>query len=68
MNEDLDKFFYIISSFKKLIDNLLSVTYLGYMGSSLELFNIEHWLEKKKLESSAFSLKSIIKQCEITVV
>ena len=52
----------ILSVVKLIVRNLLSVTYLIYVGSLLQFFNKEHWLEKKELKSSAFSLKSIIKR------
>ena len=53
--------FSILSAVKLIVHNLLSVTYLRFVGSLLQFFNEEHWLEKKELKSSAFSLKSVIK-------
>ena len=55
-------FFSILSAPKLIVHNLLSVTYLGFMGSSLQLFNKEHCLEKKELKGSALSLKSVLKR------
>ena len=54
--------FSILLVVKLIVRNLLSVTYLRFVGSLLQFFNKEHWLEKKELKSSAFSLKSVIKQ------
>ena len=47
---------------KLIVHNLISVTYPVFVESLLQLFNKEHWLEKKELKSSVFSLKSIVKQ------
>ena len=58
----LTLFFSILSAVKLIVSKLLSVTYLSFVGSLLKFFNKEHWLEKKKLRSSAFSLKSVIKE------
>ena len=41
---------------------LISVTFLGFIGSLLQLFNKEHWLEEKELKSKAFFSKSVIKR------
>ena len=46
--------FSILSAVKLIVRKLLSVTYLGFM---VNLFNKEHWLEKKELKISAFTLK-----------
>ena len=54
--------FSILSAEKLIVCNLLSVPYLGFLGSLLQLFNEEHWLQKKEWKSSAFSLKFVIKQ------
>ena len=51
--------FSILSAVKLIVRNILSVTYLGFMGS---LFNKEHWLEKKELKISALSLEPAIKK------
>ena len=42
---------------------MLSVTNLGFVESLslVQLFNKQHWLEKKELNSLAFSLKFVIK-------
>ena len=58
----LTMIFSMLSAVKLIVRNLLSLTYLGFVGSLLQLFNKEHWLEKKELKSSAFSLKSVIKR------
>ena len=52
--------FSILSVVKLIVRNLLSVTYLRFVGSLLQFFNKEHSLEKKEMKSSAFSLKSVI--------
>ena len=49
----------MLSALKLILRNLLSVTYLRFEGSLLQLFNKEHWLEKNELKSSAFFLKSM---------
>ena len=54
--------FSILSAVKLIVCNLLSVTYLGFVGSLLQFFIKEHWLDKKELKSSAFSLKSVNKR------
>ena len=54
--------FSLLSVVKLIVRNLLSVTYLRLLGSLLQVFNKEHWLEKKELKSSAFSKKSVIKR------
>ena len=51
--------FSILLVVKLIVRNLLSVTYLRFVGSLLQFFNKEHWLENKELKSSAFSLKSV---------
>ena len=53
--------FSILSALKLIVRNLSSVTYLEFVGRLLQFFNKEHWLQKKELKSSAFSLKSVIK-------
>ena len=47
---------------KLVVRNLSSVKYQRFVGSLLQFFNKEYWLEKKELKSSVFSLKSVIKQ------
>ena len=54
--------FSILSVMKLIVRNLLTVTYLRFVGSLLQSFNKEHSLEKKELKSYAFSLKSVIKR------
>ena len=49
--------FFLLSAVKWIVRNLLSVTYLRFVGS-LHFFNKEHWLEKKELKSSAFYLST----------
>ena len=46
--------FFILSAVKLIACNLLSVTYLGFVGHLLQLFTKEIWLQKKELKSSAF--------------
>ena len=47
--------FSILSAVKLNVCNFFSVTYLGFMGTLLQLLNKEHWSEKKELKSSTFS-------------
>ena len=54
--------FSILSVVKLILRHLLSITYLGFVGRLLQLFNKVHWLEKKELKSLASSLKSVIKR------
>ena len=43
------KTFSILSAAKLIVRNLVSVTYLEFVGSLLQLFDKEHWLEKFQL-------------------
>ena len=45
----------ILSAVKLIVRNFLSVTYLVFVGSLLQLLNKERRLEKKELKSSPFS-------------
>ena len=47
-------------SVKKMLDKGLSVKLSQLVGSSLVFALNEHWLAKKELKSSAFSLKSVM--------
>ena len=38
--------FSILSAVKLIVSNFLSVTYLEFIGTLLQLFNKEHWSEK----------------------
>lgn len=40
-----------------LVNNRLSVSKRGYAGSSLELFNEQHWLAENELNGSGICLK-----------
>ena len=43
--------FFISSVVTLVVRNLLSVTYMGFVGSLPYYFNNVHWLEKKELKS-----------------
>ena len=47
-------------SVKEMLDRNLSVKLSQLVGSSLEFVINGHWLAKKELKSSAFSLKSVM--------
>ena len=44
------------------VRNILSVTYLRFLGSLLQFVKKEHWLKKKELKSSAFYSKTVVKR------
>ena len=48
------RFFSILSVVKLIVRNPLSITYQKFVGSLLQLFNKEHWLEKKELKIQVF--------------
>ena len=54
--------FSIWPTVKLIVHNLLSVKYLRFVRSLLQFVNKEHWLKRKELKSSVFSLKSVIKR------
>ena len=60
MSSFLIETFFNASAVKLIVSNLLSVTYLGFAGSLLQIFHKEHCFEKRKLKNSAFPLKPVI--------